>query len=224
MIETKPGTVVVYADIGCPWAHRAVFRLHEARRRRGLEDRVRFDIHAFPLELINERPTPKKTLDAEAAVLGELDPDAGWGAWDKEPFTYPVTTLLAMEAVFAAKEQGVQVSDSLDRALRLAFFQDARCISLQHEILEVARTVPGLAVQALERELTSGRHRSKIFDDLQVAQTNQVKGSPHVFAGGEDFHNPGTKMRWDDDEGVPVIEADDPSVYDRIMELATKGE
>jgi len=41
MVEVAPGTIVVFSDIGCPWAHVAVWRLHDARRRLGLDGRRR---------------------------------------------------------------------------------------------------------------------------------------------------------------------------------------
>ena len=63
-ITVDAGTIAVYADITCPWAHVCVHRLHETRSRLGLEDRVTIDPRAFPLELINDAPTPKKILDA----------------------------------------------------------------------------------------------------------------------------------------------------------------
>lgn len=220
MIDVSPHTVVLFADIGCPWAHRAVYRLHEARSRHGLEDEVDFDIRSFPLEIINEQPTPKKTLDAEISVLRELDADAGWQMWHEDLFTYPVTTLLPMEAVHAAKVQGRGISDRFDRALRLAFFRDSRCVSMQHVVLDIAETIEGLDTDALKKGLSAGTHRRRIFEDMAAAKAGEVKGSPHVFVAGEKFHNPGVEMRWDKGKGVPVIEADDVSVYDRIMKLA----
>ncbi|MBA3629110.1 MAG: hypothetical protein H0W55_05445 [Actinobacteria bacterium] len=36
-IDVVPGTIVVFADIGCPWAHLAIFRLHTWRDRLGLK-------------------------------------------------------------------------------------------------------------------------------------------------------------------------------------------
>jgi predicted DsbA family dithiol-disulfide isomerase len=222
MIEVRPQTVVVYGDIGCPWAHLAVYRLHSARTRAGLEEAISFDIRCFPLELFNSRPTPKLTLDAETAVAGGLDPEAGWKLWSERESTYPVTTLLAMEAVHAAKEQGLGLSDRLDRALRVAFFRDSRCISMHHVILEVSEEVPGLDIAALESALKDGRARSAVFADKEDAERNDVKGSPHLFTpDGSNFHNPGIKMHWEGKRGgFPVIEEDDQSIYDRIVKLA----
>src|SRR5688500_7926303 len=108
MVDVAPGTVVVYSDIGCPWAHLAVFRLHRARSELGLQGAITFDMHAFPLEIFNEQPTPKKILDAEIAVAGALDPDAGWQMWQGAEAEYPVTMLPALEAVQAAKEQSLR--------------------------------------------------------------------------------------------------------------------
>src|SRR5918992_2402299 len=77
MIEVPKGRVVVFSDVGCPWAHLAVFRLHRTRAMLGLEGEVTFEHRSFPLELFNERPTPRKVLDAEIPVAGALEPDAG---------------------------------------------------------------------------------------------------------------------------------------------------
>src|SRR3712207_3408832 len=68
MVRVQPGTIVVYADIGCPCAHVCVYRLHRARALAGLDDAIRFDLRAYPLELFNEKPSPKKVLDAEIPV------------------------------------------------------------------------------------------------------------------------------------------------------------
>jgi predicted DsbA family dithiol-disulfide isomerase len=222
MIEVRPDTVVLFGDIACPWAHLAVYRLHAARERQGLAGHISFDIRSFPLELFNSRPTPMLTLNAEIAVAGGHDPEAGWKVWTEHPATYPVTTLLPLEAVHAAKEQGLGLSDRFDRALRVAFFRDSRCISLQHVILEVAGDVEGLDASLLETALKDGRARHHVFDDMEVAENSKVKGSPHVFTpDGSDFHNPGIKMHWEGKRGgFPVIEEDDPSVYDRILKLA----
>src|SRR5437588_6355376 len=132
MVNVAPGTIAVFADIACPWAHLAVHRLHTTRHRLGLEVRVQFDLRAYPLEVSNARPTPKRILDAEIPVVGALDPWAGWQVWQRDDFTYPVSSLLALEAVQAAKEQGLPVSEGLDLALRRALFAESRCISLRH--------------------------------------------------------------------------------------------
>ena len=116
-LAAEPGTVQVWSDIGCPWAHAAVWRLWDARRRLGLEDRVRFDHRVFPLELFNSEPTPRNELEPEIPICSSLAPRAGWQAWSGPDWAYPVTMLPPMEAVQAAKEQGLAASEALDRCV-----------------------------------------------------------------------------------------------------------
>ena len=224
VFDIPKGHVVVFADIGCPWAHVAMHRLHETRARLGLQDRVVFDVHAFPLEILNGRPTPKKVLDAEIPVTGALAPEAGWQMWQRPEHEYPVTMLPALEAVYAAKEQGLKISEELDRALRRGFFGASRNVSMRHEILEIAGTVPGLDVQALAVAVDDGRARSALAADRAIAESDEVDGSPHVFLpNGEDFHNPGIEMHWEGEhgEGFPVVDRDDPAIYERLLAAAS---
>src|SRR3990172_2750980 len=72
MVDVTPGTIVVYSDLGCPWAHVAVWRLHDAWRRLGLEGRVSFDHRVFPLELFNSQPTPRNELEGEGDACSAL--------------------------------------------------------------------------------------------------------------------------------------------------------
>jgi predicted DsbA family dithiol-disulfide isomerase len=218
-----PGTISVWSDIVCPWSHAALWRLHDARRRLGLTERVRFDHRAFPLELFNSEPTPFRTVAAEVPVCGQLAPRAGWQVWQGPLTSWPVTTLPAMEAVQAAKRQGLAASEQLDRALRTAFFAESRCISLRNVILEVASSCEVVDVGALAAALDSGESRQRIIDDWNAAQRDGVRGSPHLFlADGSDWHNPGVTIHWEGSEGIgfPVVDSDDPSVSEEIVRRA----
>lgn len=223
MIQVDPTTIVVFGDIGCPWAHLAVHRLHRARDEEGLTDRVRFDIRPFPLEIFNRQPTPKLILDAEIPVAGALDPDAGWTMWQRPPFEYPVTMLPAMEAVEAAKEQGLGASEQLDRALRVAFFRDGKVISLRHVIEEVASSCDRVEEDKLMDALDEGRARPALMEHVQRAASDEVNGSPHLFlADGTNEHNPGIEMHWKGDhgEGFPVVDRDGPDIYRELLQRA----
>ena len=216
-------TIVIWSEIHCPWSHLAVHRLHETRARLGLDDVVAFDHRAFPLEYFNERGTPKRILDAEIPVVGALDPTAGWRMWQGRDSDYPSTTMLAMEAVQAAKEQGLEASAQLDRALRRAFFVDSRPISLRHEILAVAADCTSVDAGALSDALDAGRSRREVIAQAGQAQRAGVEGSPHLFLpDGTDVHNPGIDKEWvgEPGTGFPVVRADDPSVYDDIVKQA----
>lgn len=225
-VEVPAGTLLLYSDIGCPWASLAVHRLWARRAERRLVGRVRIDHRCFPLELVNSRPTPKRTLDSEVAVLASHEPALGWQPWQGPAAAYPVSTLPALEAVQAAKRVevgGPEASEALDAALRTAFYAQSRTITLHSVILEVAKGCPGLAVAALDAALREGAARSAIFSQWQAAGPAGVRGSPQVFLpDGGTVHNPGLSVRWTGGPGggVPRIESDDPSVYDELLDRA----
>lgn len=226
MIDVPAGTIVVYSDTGCPWAHLAVHRLLSARAEMGLDNEVVLDHRPFALELANKEPTQKRLLDAEIPLLGGLDPSAGWQMWQGEEWAWPVTILPAMEAVQAAKEQGLPASEQLDRALRVAFFGLSRCISLRSEILDVAAGCPQVDVDRLAAALDDGRARRAVIDQhRQALEGGEVQGSPHLFLpDGTDCHNPGIDMRWEGQpgRGFPVILQDDPSIYGDLLVRAAR--
>ncbi|MGH2750216.1 MAG: DsbA family oxidoreductase [Actinomycetota bacterium] len=223
VIEVPSGTVVLFADIACPWAHAAVHRWHSTRTRLGLQDRLALDVRAFPLELINGQSTPKRILDAEIPVVGGVEPGAGWQVWQGRPDEWPVTILPALEAVYAAKRQSLEASAELDRALRLALFRDSRNISMLHEIMGVAVSAPGVDEGSLENALVEGEARRAIFGDLEVAKTHKVEGSPHFFfPDGTSVHNPGVTVDWEGKhgEGFPVVSRDEPWIYEELLTRA----
>jgi len=224
MFDVAPGTIVVYSDIGCPWAHVAVWRLHDARRRLALDAAVSFDHRVFPLELFNSQPTPKDELSVELDACASLAPRAGWQAWSAPEWTWPATMLPAMEAVQAAKEQGLSASEQLDRGLRRAFWGESRCVSLRHVILEVAAACDGVELEALAAAIDSGRARHAVFEQYELAKTDAVDGSPHLFlADGTNLQNPGIEATWEEGgDGFwrPTIVHDDPTIYDDLLRRA----
>lgn len=216
-VSVAPGTIAVFADPGCPWAHVGVSRLHRARRSAGLVDEVAIDIRAFPLELINERPTPFGGLQSEIPPLQAIEPRAGWELWSGEASAWPVTMLPPMEAVEAAKEQGLEASAHLDHELRRAFFGQSRCISMRHVILEVAEGCGRVDVDALAEALDDGRARGPMLEPYW-AHGGTVQGSPHVFLpDGTSSHNPGIEFHWDKRARRLVVDRDDPSAYDDLL-------
>lgn len=225
MVTVAPNAVVLFADIGCPWSHLAVHRWRDARARLGLQREVFLEVRPFPLELFNERPTPKRVLDAEIPLVGALAPEAGWQIWQRELFEYPVTTLPALEAVEAAKDQGREAAEELDVSLRRAFFGQSRNISMRHEILDIARGCRGVAADELARALDDGRSRRRLMDSFEDAQNASVKGSPHFFLpDGTDLHNPGIEMHWEGPHGMsfPVVDSDDPTVYEEMFDRVAR--
>lgn len=224
-LEVEPGTLVVFSDIACPWAHLAVHRLHERREALGLVGEVKFDHRAFPLEVVNRAGTSKPFLEVEIEALQGLEPSAGWQVWRGEPWTWPVTMLPALEAVQAAKQQSHEAAEALDLALRKAFFGASRCISLRHVILQVARSVPAVDADRLQKDLDSGAARSSVLQDHESAG-EAVRGSPHVFLpDGTDAFNPGVESHWDGKpgRGTLVVDRNDVSVYDDLLQRAVSA-
>lgn len=202
--------VTIWSDVACPWASLLVWRLHARRAALGLEDTVRFDHRCFPLELFNDRPSPRAILDAEVAALAPLVPEAGWRPWWRDDSAYPVSSLLALEAVQAAKEQGPAASERLDLALRQAFWRDARCISLRSEVLAAAEAAE-VDVKALAEALDDGRCRSAVIADWHAAADGAAEGSPHVFVGTYGVLNPGIEQHWEGPKpgGKPIVDKDE---------------
>jgi predicted DsbA family dithiol-disulfide isomerase len=220
MTKVEPGTIVVWSDIACPWATAAVHHLHVARARLGLEGAVTLDHRAFPLELLNSRPSPKVIIDAEVAVVGAIAVDFGFSLGSCDPAAYPSTVLLALEAVQAAKEQSLAASDRLDLALRRAMFADGRHVGMRHVVLDVAARVPEVDAVALEAALDDGRGRRAVIDQWRAVPDSGIQGSPHLFLpDGTDVHNPGVTMHWVGPKpgGFPVVDAHDSSVYEDLL-------
>jgi len=219
-LTPEQGVIVVFSDIWCSFAHATIHRLHEARRKLGLEGRVAFDHRAFPLELLNKAPSPRTGTDSEVGRMGSVEPRAGWQLWQDKDWLFPSSTLLALEAVQAAKAQGLHASEQLDLALRKAFWAESKCISNYHVILDAAASTGAVDVAALAEALDDGRARRALSDQAAISATDAVNCSPHLFLpDGTDHANPGIEVGWEGDYGVgwPVIGADDPSVVEDLL-------
>ena len=218
-MNVAPGTIVLFSDLLCPFAHVAIHRFAKARSRAGLDGQLHLDHRTFALELFNG-PHPRPGTDTEAVGLGQIEPDAGFRVWTAPDWTYPNTVLLAHEAVHAAKEQGLGASERLDRALRRAFWVDNRPIAHRSVIVDIAAEA-GLDADAIAAALDDGRSRRAIAADHAIAQSDAVNGSPHFFfADGTDAHNPGIQVRWEGPwaSGYPIVEKDDPGVWDELIQ------
>ncbi|MDQ0376011.1 DsbA family oxidoreductase [Amycolatopsis thermophila] len=221
-VPAREGTIVVYTDVACAWSTVAIVRLLRARDELGLD--VRLDHRLFLLEDVNRVPIPKRFLDSEIPVAGALEPDFGWTTWQGDPSDWPVTTLPANEAVHAAKRQSMRAAEELDLALRRALFRDSRCVSLHHEILDIARGCAHVDAGALAASLDDGRARGEMMRDYR-ANRELVQGSPHLFLpDGHDVHNPGIELHWVGEQGAgfPVVDRDEPGVFADLVKRAAK--
>lgn len=224
MVPRNPDrrVVTVWSDVASPTAALALHVL----RRRARDRRVALlvDHRAYPAELIDRRPTPKDVIDGEVSAIAAGHPELGWHPWPGPDAAYPVTTLLALEAVQAAKSPdcgGLPGSEQLDAALRRAFLVEGRCISLYPVVVETARTCPLLDVAELLDALAAGAGRAKVMAQWATAMRGGVAGSPHLFtAGGFAEHSPGVTVRWPAGPGVgvPELHDDGEGWADRLLD------
>lgn len=222
-MDVVPGTVVVYTDVACPWSLVALHRFYRARDDLGLEHEVHVDHRLFLLEDVNGEPTQQSLIDAELPVVSELVPDLGLRRWHGGPSDWPASTLPANEAVHAAKAQSPAAAEQLDLALRLAFLRDSRCITLQHVVLDVARSCDAVDPAALAEALDDGRARAAMMAGYRAGREH-VRGSPHFFLpDGVDELLPGIEIRWEGGaagQERPVVDRDDPGRYGELVEAA----
>ncbi len=222
-----PGSIQVWSDLLCPFAHLALHRLRQARDRIGVD--VPVEHRTFALELFNG-PHPRRGTDTEAVGVGQAAPELDWRVWSGPDDAYPHTVLLAAEAVHAAQAQSFAAGEALDLALRRAVWTSSRSISLRAVVLEVADEVAtagtDLDVAALTDALDSGRHRADVFADHAVAQTDAVAGSPTLrLADGTAATNPGTAVTWIGPwaAGFPVVDRHEPAALDALVRRAAAG-
>jgi predicted DsbA family dithiol-disulfide isomerase len=217
--DVSPGTVVAFTDVMCGWSTIAFHRFYQARTAAGLDEQVTLDPQLFLLEDVNEMALNTKIIEGEKPVVGALAEELELKPWQRDPSEYPVSSLLANEAVHAAKAQSPRAAEQLDMALRLAFWRDSRCITMRHEILDVASGCASVDVDRLRDDLDSGTARGKMMRTYHRYRES-VQGSPHfLLPDGSDVHNPGITMRQVGEPGAGclVVDADDPSVYEDML-------
>lgn len=220
--EVPQGAVTVFTDVLCGWSTVALHRFYRARASAGLADRLDVDLQLFLLEDVNEKPLTWRVIELEKPVAGSLAEDLRFSSWQRDLSEYPVTSLPANEAVHAAKQQSPAAAEQLDMALRTAFWRDSRCISLRHEILDVAAGCDRVDVDRLRQALDAGLARGPMMRTY-LACRDAVQGSPHFFLrDGTDVHNPGARIHQagPPGRGFVVVDADDPSVFDELVQRA----
>lgn len=213
---TGTNALVVYSDPRCPWAHVAVHRLLTEVDRRGVGSEVNLDHRWFPLG-DDAMPSDLDALDRKLEPIRALAPDAGWRSWAASDRSFPESSDLAAAWVQAAKRDSPDASAAFDRALRRALFAEGRDIDDGSVLAEVAEAVPDLDAQLVRNEVASGRPAGELARHAELAESDLVPASPTiVLADGTTWTNPGIEFRMED--GVPVVEADDPEVYGEIVE------
>lgn len=217
-----PGTITVFTDVACIWSTVALHRFYEARRAAGLDDELAVDHQLFLLEDVNESATDMSLVEGEKPVAGALVEELGFKPWQRHPGEWPVTSFLANEAVHAVKAHGFHAAEQLDMALRLAFFRDSRCISMLHEVLDIASECAAVDVARLRTALETGQARGPMVRTYRECR-DSVQVSPHFFlADGSDAPNPGVQLHevGESGAGFLVVDSDDPTAYAELVRRA----
>lgn len=207
--------VAVYSDPRCPWAYVSVRRLLAAVERQGVGSELTIDHRWFPLD-DEAMPAEPDALDRKLEPFRALEPDADWHRWSGGA-QFPRSSRLAATWVQAAKRVGPAASTALDRAIRVALFDDGRDIADESVLEDVAGAVLGEDVGTVRTEAASGRCDAELERHRELAQSDLVPASPTiVLTDGTAWTNPGIEFHTDD--GVPVVDADDPDVYGEIVD------
>jgi predicted DsbA family dithiol-disulfide isomerase len=219
-------TIEVFSDIHCPWGYLASFRLRELEPEwRG---RVRLVWRCLPLEVVNNRGTPKQIVDQELPYLLQIEPDIPARPWRRAEWEYPVTILPAFEALKCAQAQGDEAALSFNWAVRRAFFAESRCIALRHILIDIAREA-GLDVAQFASDFDSGRYKHLVIQESERGwNILKVKGSPTlVLPSGEQRPYPAIpELLWDNDDQVigikpsESLESDPLDLYRAIIDEA----
>lgn len=206
--------VAIYTDLRCPWAHVAVHRLLTALEEAGLESEIAIDLRAVPLENVGD--VDREHLVRTARMLAEEIPEAGWdGVPDSSAF--PTSSLRALAHVQAAKSSSSTAAVALHRVLRRMLWVEGRDIDDDAVIAEAVAEVPELDPRRLLDELDSGRPAAELDVDTARVASGLVTASPTVvLPDGTSWTNPGIETHEGDDG--PVLDHDDPSVYDAILD------
>ena len=213
---TGTNAVVVYSDPRCPWAYVAIRRLLAAVERRGVGSELDLDHRWFPLD-DDAMPSDGEALDRKLQPLTELEPDAGWRRWAGSGEAFPSSSELAAAWIQGAKRESPAASVALDLAIRTALFSDGLDISDEVVLADIAAGVADLHVDTVRSEVASGRPAAELERHADLAQSDLVPASPTiVLADGTSWTNPGIDFHAED--GVPVVDADEPAVHDEIID------
>ncbi len=222
-------TIEVFSDIHCPWGYLATFRLRHLEPE--WQGHVRFVWRCLPLEVVNNRGTPKHIVDQELPYLLQVEPDIPARPWRRADWEYPVTLLPAFEALKCAEAQGDEAAAAFNWAVRRAFFAESRCVSLRHVLIDIAREA-GLDVVQFTNDFDSGRYKHLVMEESERGwHILGVKGSPTlVLPTGEQRPYPGIpELLWDANEHVIGIkpgaypEGDSLDLYRAIIHEALTG-
>jgi predicted DsbA family dithiol-disulfide isomerase len=171
--------IEAYADIWCPFAHVGL-RMVKRRRDECGRDDVPLRIHAWPLELVNERPQDAEATATHVQELrAQISPELFKGF---DPATFPSTTIPALALAACAYDCSDATGEAVGFALRDALFECGHDIS-DSKVLASIGLSHGI-------EGVPETYRESVRRDWIDGQKRGVKGSPHFFCGQKNVFCP----------------------------------
>lgn len=90
----------------------------------------------------------------------------------------------------------------------------------------MAAELPGVDADLVSRELSRGAHRRTVHDHFELARSEVVRGSPHLFLqDGRHVHNPAVRLTWtaEHGRGFPGIHDYRPEAWSELVAAARAG-
>jgi predicted DsbA family dithiol-disulfide isomerase len=207
-------TVEVFSDITCPFTHVGLERVIAAIAASGVD--VDVHLRAWPLEWVNGAPLDRAAVEAKAAILTDR---LGVHSFEGlEGVAWPATTIPALELTAAAYAIDPASGLAVGLALRAALFREGRDISdpavlaaiaVEHGLDPPSRDLTSLGLQSLDRQSLDLGGDAATRRDYAEGQRRGVRGSPHYWAGDDDFFCPALVIGHDGDG--PLTADFDPS-------------
>ena len=197
------GTVVVYADIVCPFAYIGLTRLIERRRTLGRDD-VHLQIRSWPLELVNGKPVDAHFIGEE---IDEILPQVGEGLFRNfDVNAFPASSLPGLALTAQAYALDDAVGEAVATELRSLLFEQGVDVGDAAVLAEVAvrHGVTGEAdIDVALAEYAEGRERGVI-------------GSPHFFVGEHSIFCPTLDIKRVD--GVLQVSIDE-AAFESLVDI-----
>jgi len=208
MAASVPISIEVFSDITCPFTHVGLERVVAELAARGVTAEVH--LRAWPLEWVNGAPLDRDAVEKKAAILTErLGVDSFDGLGDA---IWPATTVPALRLTAAAYEIDAATGLAVGLAVRSALFREG---------LDIAD--PALLAAIGEEhgveQSTGDDDSARVRFEYADGQGRGVRGSPHYWAGDEDFFCPALVIGHDD-EGALTADFD-PAGLTAFLDAAT---
>jgi predicted DsbA family dithiol-disulfide isomerase len=178
--------IEVFAEIGCPFTYLGLERLIAARDAAGVDVHLR--VRAWPLEWVNGAPLDPYEVEREVKALRDAVAPTTFAGFD--PATFPRTSVPAFGLAAAAYLAGDMTGEAVSMALRRAVFEAGRDVSDPDVLREIGAPY---GVAPLDMSAATAAVRC----DWARGRARSVVGSPHFFAGDDDWFCPSLRIRHD---------------------------